>query len=101
MSDSGPPYIGRSLLRRGGRRLFAGGGEVFARPLRAPELARTVHAVLVRTPVAHAPTRAVDLTRAAAAPGVMAALNGADLLQMLPPVPEGQISLPKKWTTIV
>ena len=31
----------------------------------------------------------------------LAALNGADLLQLLPPVPEGQIALPPKWTTIV
>src|SRR5260370_28231930 len=64
-------------------------------------LPRMVHAVLVRSPLAHARIRAVDLSRARAAPGVMAALNGADLLQMLPPVPEGQISLPKKWTTHV
>src|SRR5260370_40567359 len=64
-------------------------------------LPRMLHAVLVRSPVAHARIRAIDLSRAAAAPGVMAALNGADLLQMLPPVPEGQISLPRKWTTVV
>src|SRR5205807_4452876 len=35
------------------------------------------------------------------APGVAMALNGADLLQRLPPVPEGQISLPRKWTTVI
>src|SRR5262249_55519550 len=29
------------------------------------------------------------------------ALNGADLLQLLPPVPEGQISLPSKWTSVI
>src|SRR5947207_15656504 len=97
MSDTGPPYIGRSLLRREDRRLLMGQGQFVADLV----LPRMLHAVLVRSPVAHARIRAVDLSRARAAPGVMAALNGADLLQMLPPVPEGQISLPKKWTTHV
>jgi len=97
MSDIGPPYIGRSLLRREDRRLLTGQGQ-FVADLVLPKM---LHAVLVRSPVAHARIRAVDLSRASAAPGVMAALNGADLLQMLPPVPEGQISLPKKWTTHV
>ena len=60
-----------------------------------------LHAVLVRSPVAHARIRAVDLSRAAAMPGVAAALNGADLLRLLPPVPEGQISLPSKWATVI
>src|SRR5579864_4103218 len=97
MSDAGPPYVGRSVLRREDRRLLMGQGQFVADLV----LPRMLHAVLVRSPVAHARIRAVDLTRAAAAPGVLAALNGADLLQMLPPVPEGQISLPQKWTTIV
>ena len=60
-----------------------------------------LHAVLVRSPVAHARIRSVDLSRAAAAPGVVLALNGADLLQLLPPVPEGQISMPSKWTSVI
>ena len=97
MSDAGPSYIGRSLLRREDRRLLRGEGQ-FVADLNLP---RMLHAVLVRSPVAHARIRAVDLTRARAAPGVMAALNGAALLELLPPVPEGQISLPKKWTTHV
>src|SRR6266700_277452 len=91
MSDTGPPYIGRSLLRREDRRLLMGQGQFVADLV----LPRMLHAVLVRSPVAHARSRAVD------APGVAAALNGADLLQMLPPVPEGTISLPRKWTTFV
>ena len=60
-----------------------------------------LHAVLVRSPLAHARIRSVDLSRARTAPGVVDALNGSDLLQLLPPVPEGQISLPAKWTTVV
>src|SRR5713226_4138699 len=97
MSDTGPPYIGRSLLRREDRRLLTGQGQFVADLV----LPRMLHAVLVRSPLAHARIRNVDLTRAAAAPGVALALNGADLLQLLPPVPEGQISLPSKWTTHV
>ena len=87
MSDIGPLYVGRSLLRREDRRLLRGQGQFIADLV----LPRMLHAVLVRSPVAHARIRSVDLSRAAA-PGVVLALNGADLLQLLPPVPEGQIS---------
>src|SRR6201997_47379 len=97
MSNIGPPYVGRSLLRREDRRLLTGQGQFIADLV----LPRMLHAVLVRSPVAHARIRAVDLSRAAAAPGVALALNGADLLQLLPPVPEGQISLPRKWTSVI
>jgi len=97
MSDIGAPYIGRSLRRREDRRLLTGRGQFIADLV----LPRVLHAVLVRSPLAHARIRDVDLSRARAAPGVAMALNGADLLQMLPPVPEGQISLPRKWTTVI
>jgi carbon-monoxide dehydrogenase large subunit len=60
-------------------------------------LPRMLHAVLIRSPVAHARVRSVDRSHAAA----VLALNGADLLQLLPPVPEGQISLPSKWTSVI
>jgi len=91
------PYIGRSLKRREDQRLLTGQGQFVADLV----LPRTLHAVLVRSPLAHARIRSVDLTRAAAAPGVVYAMNGADLLQLLPPVPEGQISLPAKWTSVI
>jgi carbon-monoxide dehydrogenase large subunit len=97
MSDIGPPYVGRSLKRREDRRLLTGQGQ-FVADIVPP---RMLHAVFVRSPLAHATIRKVDLARAAAAPGVAIALSGADLLELLPPVPEGQISLPKKWTTVV
>jgi carbon-monoxide dehydrogenase large subunit len=97
MNDIAPPYIGRSLLRREDRRLLTGQGQ-FVADLVMP---RMLHAVLVRSPVAHARIRSVDLSRARAAPGVIDALNGVDLLQLLPPVPEGQISLPAKWTSVI
>jgi carbon-monoxide dehydrogenase large subunit len=97
MGDIGPPYVGRSLLRREDKRLLTGQGQFIADLV----LPRMLHAIFVRSPVAHARIRAVDLSRAAAAPGVVEALNGGDLLQLLPPVPEGQISLPPKWTSVI
>src|SRR2546430_7500628 len=97
MSDIGAPYIGRSLRRREDRRLLTGRGQFIADLVRP----RMRHAVVVRSALAHARIRNVDLSRARAAPGVAAALNGADLLQLLPPVPEGQISVPRKWATAI
>src|SRR5437773_6706811 len=97
MSDIGPLYVGRSLLRREDRRLLTGQGQFIADLV----LPRMLHGILVRSPVAHARIRLVDLSRAAAAPGVVLALDGADLLRLLPPVPEGQISLPSKWTSVI
>jgi carbon-monoxide dehydrogenase large subunit len=97
MHNIGHPYVGRSLLRREDRRLLTGRGQFIA-DLVVP---RMLHAVLVRSPVAHARIRAVDLSRASTALGVVLALNGTDLLQLLPPVPEGQISMPSKWTLVI
>ncbi|MGE5270804.1 MAG: xanthine dehydrogenase family protein molybdopterin-binding subunit [Thiohalocapsa sp.] len=97
MSDGGVLYVGRSLRRREDRRLLVGQGQFVADLV----LPRMLHAVFVRSPLAHARIRTVDLTRAAAAPGVVLALSGPELAALLPPVPEGQISLPRKWTTVV
>src|SRR5271168_3286957 len=97
MTDRGTPYVGRSLLRREDRRLLTGRGQFVA----DLELPRMLHAVFVRSPLAHARIRSVDLARAAAAPGVVLALSGADLVQLLPPLPDTQLSLPSKWTSRV
>jgi aerobic carbon-monoxide dehydrogenase large subunit len=97
MDDVGLPYVGQSLLRREDHRLLIGQGQFVADLV----LPRMLHAVLVRSPVAHARIHSVDLSQAAAAPGVVCALNGADLLRMLPPVPEGQISMPRKWMSLI
>lgn len=93
MAQTGTTYIGRSLLRREDRRLLRGEGQ-FVADLALP---RMLHAAFVRSPVAHARIRSVDLRQAAAMPGVACALAGADLLPLLPPVPDTQISLPRKW----
>ncbi|HML10076.1 MAG TPA: xanthine dehydrogenase family protein molybdopterin-binding subunit [Stellaceae bacterium] len=99
MNDTGPssarPWVGQSIKRREDQRLLTGQGQ-FVADLVLPKM---LHAVLARSPLAHARIRSVDVSRAMAAPGVIYALNGADLLQLLPPIPEGQISLPPKWTT--
>src|SRR5215813_10761594 len=97
MHNTGHPYVGRSLLRREDRRLLTGQGQFVADLV----LPRMLHAVVVRSPLAHAVIRSVDLSRAIAAPGVAMALNGADLLKLLPPIPEGQIALPVKWSTTI
>src|SRR5499427_9523133 len=97
MTDRGTPYVGCSLLRREDRRLLTGRGQFIA----DLELPRMLHAVFVRSPLAHARIRSIDLSRAAAAPGVRYALGGGELAQLLPPVPDTQLSLPRKWTAQV
>lgn len=91
------PFIGASMLRREDRRLLLGQGQYVG----DLELPRMVHAAFVRSPVAHARIRSVDLRRAVAAPGVVYALSGLELAQLLPTVPDHQVSLPKKWRNAV
>jgi aerobic carbon-monoxide dehydrogenase large subunit len=97
MSERSRPYVGRSLLRREDRRLLTGRGQFIA----DLELPRMLHAAFIRSPLAHAHIRSVDLSRAAAAPGVELALSGADLVRLLPPLPDTQLSLPSKWMSRV
>jgi len=92
-----PSFVGRSILRREDRRLLTGRGQFIA-DLALPRMLR---AAFVRSPVAHARIRSVDLSRAASAPGVAYVLSGADLAKLLPPVPDTQLSLPRKWTAQV
>jgi len=96
MSETGG-LVGRSLLRREDRRLLTGKGQFIA----DLELPRMLHVAFVRSELAHARIRSVDLSRAATAPGVALALSGADLLQLLLPVPDTQLALPSKWTSHV
>jgi carbon-monoxide dehydrogenase large subunit len=96
MNDTGP-YVGRSLLRREDQRLLTGQGQFVADLV----LPRMLHAVFVRSQVAHARIRSVDLGKAAGMPGVVLALAGAELLKLAPPVPGAQLSLPAKWRSQV
>jgi aerobic carbon-monoxide dehydrogenase large subunit len=93
----GNGFVGRPLLRREDQRLLTGRGQFIA-DLKIPGM---LHAVFVRSQVAHARIRSVDLSRAAAAQGVAFVMSGAELIQVLPPVPDTQLSLPRKWTTQV
>src|SRR5690242_10467610 len=98
MNDvSHPPFIGRSLPRREDRRLLTGRGQFIA----DFELPHMLHAVFVRSPLAHAHIRAIDVSRALAAPGVVYALTGPELVRELPPVPDTQLALPSKGTALV
>src|SRR6516225_8528028 len=90
-------FVGRSILRREDQRLLTGQGQFIA----DIALPRMLHAVFVRSSLAHARIRAVDLRRAASAPGVALALNGAELARLLPPVPDSQLPLPSKWRALV
>jgi aerobic carbon-monoxide dehydrogenase large subunit len=67
--------LGHAVRRREDARLITGTGRYVddAHP------AGTVHVAFVRSPLAHAEVRGVDTSAAAAAPGVVAALTGADL----------------------
>jgi carbon-monoxide dehydrogenase large subunit len=65
-------YIGQSVPRPNARRLLQGRG-AFTDDLRFPQLA---HVVFFRSPYAHARIRRLDLARAAAQPGVIAAFDG-------------------------
>src|SRR5215475_5211942 len=96
MNDQ-PPFIGRSMTRREDRRLLMGRGQYIA----DLELPHMLHAVFVRSPVAHARIKHIDVSRAAAAPGVVYALTGPDLARVLPPVSDTQLALPSKWTALV
>ncbi|MGB6537397.1 MAG: xanthine dehydrogenase family protein molybdopterin-binding subunit [Xanthobacteraceae bacterium] len=91
------PFIGRSMVRREDRRLLTGRGQFIA----DFELPHMLHAAFVRSPLAHARIKAIDLSRAAAAPGFVHALSGPQLTELLPPVPDTQLSLPSKWTARV
>ena len=68
-------YIGQSVRRREDPRLLRGDG-LFVADVRLPG---TVHAAILRSNRAHARILSVDLSRARAQPGVLAALSAADM----------------------
>src|SRR6516165_8769357 len=86
-------FVGRSMPRREDRRLLMGQGKYIA----DLELPGMLHVAFVRSPLAHARIRSVDLTRAAAAPGVAFVLTAADLQQSLPLLPDHRVPMPRKW----
>jgi carbon-monoxide dehydrogenase large subunit len=97
MSESEDGFIGKRMPRREDRRLLTGRGEFIA-DLTLPGM---LHAAFVRGDVAHARIHSVDLSRARNAPGVFYAIAGPELVELLPPVPDTQLSLPRKWAAHV
>ncbi|HVV14080.1 xanthine dehydrogenase family protein molybdopterin-binding subunit [Amycolatopsis sp.] len=70
--------VGTRVVRIEDRKLITTGG-TYVEDLREPALTGAVHAVFVRSPIAHARIAAIDTTEALAAPGVVAAYTAADL----------------------
>jgi carbon-monoxide dehydrogenase large subunit len=97
MSEVSGRFIGKSMLRKEDQRLLTGKGEFIA-DLKLPEM---LHAAFVRSQIAHGRIKSVDLSRALASPGVVYAIAGPDLAKLLPPVPDTQLALPRKWTSRV
>jgi carbon-monoxide dehydrogenase large subunit len=97
MSKAEGGFVGQSILRREDQRLLTGTGQ-FVADLKLPGM---LHAVFVRSQVAHGRIRGVDLSAALSSPGVVYAIAGPDLAKVLPPVSDTQLALPKKWTTLV
>ena len=69
------PYVGRAMKRVEDPRLIQGIG-TYVDDLR---LAGMLHAVILRSPFAHARIRSIDTAAANAMPGVVAVLTGADV----------------------
>jgi len=67
--------IGQSVPRKEDARFLKGAG-CFVEDIRLPRMA---YAVVVRSPHAHATIRGIDTAEAAAMPGVLAVLTGADV----------------------
>ncbi|SLN76774.1 xanthine dehydrogenase family protein molybdopterin-binding subunit [Roseisalinus antarcticus] len=74
-------YIGKPEPRADAARLLQGRGR-YVDDLNLP---RMVHAAFVRSPHAHARIRAIDVTEARAAPGVLAVYTGADIAAEVTP----------------
>ncbi len=90
-------FVGKSILRREDARLLMGRGQYIA----DLELPGMLHAVFVRSQVAHARIKSVDTAAAAKAPGVVMVMSGVELEKILPPVRDNQMPLPAKWKAAI
>ena len=86
-------YIGTSMPRKEDRRLLLGQGQYIA-DLTLPGM---LHAAFVRSNVPHARIKSVDLSRAAAVPGVRFVMSGIELAKELPPELERVHPLSRVW----
>lgn len=97
MSDQ-TPYVGQSVPRANDRRLLTGVG----RYVDDVRQTGSAHAVIVRSPHAHALIRSIDSAAARALPGVLGVFTGAEITGLLrPQVAEGGDLLPgrvlRRW----
>src|SRR3954468_893704 len=79
----GGPFVGRRIKRVEDPRLLAGQGR-FVDDVALPGL---LHLVVVRSTHAHARLVRVDVSKALGAPGVVAALTGAEVERLVEPLP--------------
>jgi aerobic carbon-monoxide dehydrogenase large subunit len=93
MADTMPSYIGRSVVRREDNRLLKGAG-TFVGDMK---LEGMLHVAIVRSQQAHARINSIDLEAARRADGVVLALAGAELKDVLPPISGMQVAAPKGW----
>jgi len=90
-------FVGESVPRREDRRLLTGRGRFIANI----GLPGTLHAVFVRSDVAHARIRSIATERARAMPGVIGVFSGADIAPHLAPIAGMQNRPPKAWRDAV
>ena len=76
-----PRYVGQSVRRVNDRPLITGAGR-YVDDVRIPG---TLHAVIVRSPYAHADIRGIDVQAASALPGVVTVLTGEDIAGFVQP----------------
>ncbi len=76
-----PRYIGAAVSRPGARRLVEGRG-TYVDDIKLPRMA---HVVYWRSPVAHCRITGIDRTAAAAMPGVIAIVDGAEVATVCKP----------------
>ncbi len=72
--------VGTRVVRTEDYKLITSGGD-YVDDLRGPELTGAVHAMFVRSPIAHARIGSIDTSMASQAPGVVAVITAADLDQ--------------------
>jgi aerobic carbon-monoxide dehydrogenase large subunit len=70
--------VGTRVVRTEDHKLITAGGD-YVDDLREPALAGAVHAMFVRSPIAHARIASIDTSMAAQAPGVVAVITADDL----------------------
>jgi len=88
-----PKYVGQSVSRREDTRLLSGSG-CYVADIKLPNM---LHVAFVRSNVAHALIRSIDVSRALGAPGVIGVLTGDDIRAELRPMQGMQNKPPKAW----